>query len=98
MRLIIATDSAVSNIASKNALTAFLEAKEWSVWHWYQDLWLIDGAPNGINLPALRVEIFAAIPTLTHILILTTEGTINHAGSVPQNSVTWFDEHWRRNP
>ena len=96
MRVIIATNSAVANVAAKNALTAFLEAKGWSVWHWYEDLWLIDNAPAQLNFPKLREEILRAIPTLRQVLILTTEGSINHAGMVPGNSVEWFNEHWLR--
>jgi hypothetical protein len=96
VRLIIATDSAVTDIATKNAITAFLEAKRWSVWHWYEDLWLIDNAPEQINLVALRVEITKAIPTLKHLLILSAEGPMDHAGMVPANGVAWFTESWKR--
>jgi hypothetical protein len=95
MRLIIATNSAVSPMSAKNALTAFLEAKGWSVWHWYQDLWLIDSSKE-INLPNLRDEIQRTIPSLTQVLVLTTEGPISHAGTVPEGSVGWLQAHWAR--
>jgi hypothetical protein len=96
VRLIIATNSAAAEVAAKNALTAFLEAKGWAVWHWYQDLWLIDDAPSGVDLSALREEITSTIPTLRQVLIMTTEGPINHSGTVPSGSVQWFSEHWNR--
>jgi hypothetical protein len=96
MRLIVATDSSRADVGAKNALTAFLEAKGWPVWHWFDDLWLIDEAPEQIDLPALRAEILRAIPTLGIILIMSAEGLINHAGLVPGDSVQWFKEHWIR--
>jgi hypothetical protein len=96
MRLIIATNSTVVGVAAKNALTAFLEAKGWSVWHWYEDLWLMDNVPPAINLSALREEIQRAIPTLYQVLVMSAEGQINHAGMVPTPSAAWFDEHWNR--
>jgi hypothetical protein len=96
VKLIIATNSSVTGVAAKNALTAFLEAKGWSVWHWYSDLWLIDNVPEPVHLGTLRDEILAAIPTLIQILIMTTEGVLNHAGTVPRDSAQWFQEHWIR--
>ena len=96
MRLIISTNSALVNVAAKNAITAFLEAKRWSVWHWYEDLWLIDNAPDQISVIDLRDEILRAIPTLRQVLIMTTEGRIGHAGTVPHGSSAWFTEHWSR--
>jgi hypothetical protein len=95
MRMIIVTNSAVTQVSAGNALTAFLEAKRWAVWHWYQDLWLIDGVPAQINFTALREEIMRAIPEgLPHFLIISAEGPINHTGMVPTPSVQWFVEHW----
>jgi hypothetical protein len=96
VKLIIATNSSVTGVAAKNALTAFLEAKGWSVWHWYSDLWLLDNVSEPINLGSLRDAILAAIPTLGQVLIMTTEGILNHAGMVPNESVAWFQEHWVR--
>lgn len=96
MRLIVATNSATTANSDRNALTAFIEAKKWSVWHWYPDLWLIDGAPATIDLPVFRMEIARAIPTLPQFLIITAEGLISHAGMVPQESAEWFTTHWDR--
>ena len=95
MRLIIATNSTASGVAAKNTLTAFLEAKGWAVWHWFEDLWLLDNVPAQTNLMALRDEINRVIPTLGQVLVLSTEGPINHAGTVPAQSAQWFTEHWR---
>jgi hypothetical protein len=97
MRLIIVTNSAVTQTAARNALTVFLEAKGWPVWHWFEDLWLIDKVPANIDTKELRLEILRAIPSLLHILILSAEGSINRSGRVPLESVEWFKEHWEQN-
>jgi hypothetical protein len=94
VRLIIATNAAGTD--SRNALTAFLEAKKWSIWHWYQDLWLVDGVPEMARFGQLRDEILKAIPTLRQVLILTTEARITHSGTVPDGSGEWFKEHWNQ--
>jgi hypothetical protein len=96
MRLIFVTDSAVVTNEGRNALTAFLEAKGWSVWHWFQDLWLIDNVPEDTKLGSLRDEIKSVIPTLTRIMIMTTEGEKNHAGQVPTEGIKWINEHWMK--
>jgi len=98
VRLIIATDTSVFEVASRNALTAFLEAKGWSVWHWYAQLWLIDTGSEAVNFIALREEIRKAIPTLSHFLLTSAEGPTDHAGMVPKESTAWFKQHWLRKP
>ena len=96
MRFIIATNSATITASGRNVLTAFLEAKGWSVWHWYEDLWLIDGAPLITDFQPLSVEIKKVVPGSIQLLILSTEGVILHYGLVPVGSTEWFDEHWGR--
>ena len=96
MRFIIATNSATTTASGRNALTAFLEAKGWSVWHWYEDLWLIDSAPLMTDFEPLSVEIKKAVPAIIQLLFLSTEGVILHYGLVPAGSAEWFEEHWGR--
>ncbi len=95
MKLIIVTNSEVTEVAEKNALTAFLEAKDWSVWHWFQDLWLVDGAPDRLSIMNLRDEIKEAIPTLRHVFIIRhAEGSV-YSARVPTASIPWLHEHWK---
>lgn len=97
MRFIISTDAVNVQAASRNSLTAFLEGKGWSVWHWFQDLWLVDSAEVQVDAVAFRDEILKAVPGLPYLLILSGEGTITHAGMVPVKAVEWFVEHWSIN-
>jgi hypothetical protein len=94
-RLIIVTDSALINSENRNALTAFLEAKGWSVWHWFQDLWLADHVPVDVDVNLLRDEIFKVLPGVKRIMIMDADKK-DHAGMVPTDSLPWLREHWRR--
>jgi hypothetical protein len=93
-RFIVSTDSAVTSASVRNGLTSRLEAKGWSVWHWFQDLWLIDAPENNINLGELRDELRRTVPGLARIMIMSTEGKKDHAGVVPSESIPWIKEHW----
>jgi hypothetical protein len=95
MRLIIVTNSAVFSDRERDLLTAFFEGKGWSVWPWFKDLWLIDGADEGTNLQTLRDEALEILPEKKHIFIATAEGQIKHGAWVPGHSIPWLKEHWR---
>jgi hypothetical protein len=97
-RLIIVTDSAVIGAATRDAITAFLRGKGWSVWHWFADLWLIDQAPMDVNFGLLREEIIKTIPGIVHLMIMSADGKMDHAGTVPSASIEWIKEHWQRRP
>jgi len=94
-RLIIVTDSSQITNIERNALTEFLKAQRWSVWHWFQDLWLVDEVPPSTDLGELRERIKFVIPSLLSILILNADGRQDHAGYVPVGSIAWLNEHWQ---
>jgi hypothetical protein len=95
-RYIVVTNSAAITKENRNALTVFFEGKGWSVWHWFEDLWLLDNVPNDLSIGHLRDEILATFPAVKQFLIMSTEGTKVHAGSVPTSSIPWINEHWLR--
>jgi hypothetical protein len=95
-RYSVVTNSASITKDQRNALTAFFESKGWSVWHWFEDLWLLDNVPSDLSLGTLREEIFSAIPGISQIMIMSTEGLKSHSGQVPPESVPWINEHWLR--
>jgi len=95
MKLIVATDSARVPAAARTALTAFLEGKGWSVWHWFSDLWLIGDAPETTDVHKLRADITATIPTLGIILIFGPNQKVG--GMVPSESIAVQDVNDSRN-
>lgn len=97
-KFIIVTDSAFTTNPIRDAITAFLEAKGWSVWHWFQDLWLVstDAATEPTDTGSVRQEIQAAIPAAKRIMVMTTEGIRGHSGFVPKDSIPWLKQYWHR--
>lgn len=96
MRFIVAVNSLTATAEGRNAMTALLESKGLSVWHWFQDLWLVD-TRQPVDLIKLRDEIRIAIPSIAAgFFISSVEGIIDHAGVVPSDSITWLLEHWQR--
>ena len=92
-KLIIVTNAATTSTSDRNALTTYLEGKGWSIWHWFQDLWLIDGSAPEPD--AFRDELQKAIPGLTQLHIFSSRlAEKNYSGSVPSTSVEWFKQHW----
>ena len=63
-RLIIVTDSAGTTRDQRNAITAFLEGKGWEVWHWYEDLWLVNNPGEPIDFGTLRDQLGDAVAGL----------------------------------
>jgi hypothetical protein len=95
-RLAIITNSADVTRVHRNAITAFLEGKGWAVWHWFEDLWLIDNPGEAVALTDLRDQLAVASgDEKLSIFVLATEGNLNHAAMVPVNSIPWLKEHWR---
>jgi hypothetical protein len=96
-RFIIVTDSAVMDQAGRNAITAYLRAQGWAFWHWFEDLWMVSNAPEDTNLGSLRDDLTNTIPGAKHIMILSVEGLIDHAGMVPTGTTDWIKKYWKRN-
>ena len=94
MRFIVATDSKDIDDRGRDIITAVLEGKGWSVWHWFKDLWLVDGAPDDLNPTELRQEIKDLLPADFHMMLMSTEGRKWHSGRVPSAATTWINEHW----
>ncbi len=93
-RAIIVTNSATATTAAKNQLTAYLEGRGWSVWHWFEDVWLLDGLQDDFSMSDTRDQIKTMIPARHQFMILSTEGLKQHAGLVPRDSLPWLKEHW----
>ncbi|HME57571.1 MAG TPA: hypothetical protein VKF63_04485, partial [Terracidiphilus sp.] len=64
---------------------------------WFDDLWLVDSAPEVTTLTILREEIISAIPDLGQVFLMAMEGDKKQvAGLLPVDSHEWLKEHWLR--
>ncbi len=99
-RLIICTDSAKglingANAQERNQITRLLEGKEWAVWHWFEDVWLV-AIPNGsVDTKVLRAEITALVGPLKHVLVMDVgDGEIVYSGLGPPAGWPWMAANW----
>lgn len=93
-RFIIALDSTTISAGTRNELTAFLEGKGWSIWHWFPDLWLVDGVSDDLTAPVLRDQLQSLLPRV-ELMVMSPEGRIDYGGFVKTTSIEWLTQHWK---
>jgi hypothetical protein len=95
-RFIVVTNSATTSREARNAITTYLQLGGWLVWHWFEDLWMVV-APEHVKLGEVRDQITKLLgPSTANVMVMSTEGLIDHAGMVPVNSISWIQENWQR--
>jgi hypothetical protein len=79
----------------QNALTEFIRAKGWQLWHWFNDIWLVTGIPEETSIEILRDEIYE-IPTIKgcYLLIMKFRGDISYSGWANPEGWPWMKENW----
>src|SRR5579883_3334258 len=93
-RFIIAVDGTTITAGGRNELTAFLEGKGWSIWHWFPDLWLVDEVYDSTSAAALRDQIKSLVRGV-NVMVMTPEGSIDYAGFIKTTSMEWLHQHWK---
>jgi len=82
---IVCTSSATGGAAGasaveRNTITNYLKAKGWSVWHWFEDTWLVVDQIGDSRPSELRDELRAIINAGTLILVM----------EIVPSSLLWF--------
>jgi hypothetical protein len=97
---VICTNSAsddpeeVATSEDRNKITALLEAKQWEVWHWFEDVWLAVNTSSQEETPAsLTKEIRKAISRKRDLLVMQT-GPLGLDGFGPRAGWKWTGKHW----
>jgi hypothetical protein len=95
-QMLIALDSGTP--PQRDAISAFLRAKGWDVWHWIDDLWLVHDAPPEIGPRELWRDLITSDPTLVPIkgLILRPGSGLLYWGGNATGSWPWLLEKWGR--
>jgi hypothetical protein len=81
----------------RDPITQYLLAKDWRVWHWYADLWLVSDVPDGEAAGSIYQGVKDSIPTITSacLLILDTNSEHHYYGTAPKAEAwIWMKEHW----
>jgi hypothetical protein len=98
-RLIVCTNSAglpstAATAEQRNQITALLKNKEWEVWHWFEDLWLVVVHNYSASTKDLREEISLILGPSKYVLILDVSGSITYSGMGNAAGWPWMATHW----
>jgi hypothetical protein len=94
-----ATDTGAVNGASvdqRNQITLNLEAKkDWQVWHWFENIWLVVIPPDDEITPvALRREMESFLGESKHLLIMQVSQPITFSGRGNPDGWAWMYKNW----
>lgn len=98
-RFIIATDSPKGfpngvTVEERNKITRFLEAKQWQVWHWFDDLWLVVAPANSTTPRALTKDLRKLLLKTRFVLIIEVDGRTTYSGFGSEYGWPWMEENW----
>jgi hypothetical protein len=96
-RFVISTSADQVTAYSKSVLTQYLQLRNWNVWHWQEDTWLIVRESSGLTPKQLNAELGKAIPELkNNLMILKIEGRSSYGGFQIKDSWDWMRDFWGR--
>lgn len=87
---------------TKDAITNYLRAKGWPIWHWFENLWLLSNVPDNVTAQSLSEEILALIapiapgPLTSHIVIDASDKPSAYFGRGPKEGWEWMLQNWGR--
>jgi hypothetical protein len=92
-RFLIALTS--GNVIQRNAVTEFIRAKGWKVWHWIEDLWLLTDVPPEVSPRTLWDDLIQA-PTLKVAkgLVMRLDSEMKYWGGNDPESWEWMKQNW----
>ena len=77
----------------RDDLTRKFTGKDWRVWHWFRDTWLLANVPEAVTADAIRIEILSLLPSAQFIAFEFQPGT-DAVGVMPKESIEWMMQHW----
>jgi hypothetical protein len=93
-RFVVALDS--GNREQRNALTALFQTKAWSVWHHFEDLWLLSGVPEAVTPKSLYHELakIAVIGKHPVLILRVVDGDHDYYGKTRAEGWEWMEKSW----
>lgn len=75
-------------------ITKYLQAKGWKIWHWVENVWLLNGVPDSVTPKILWEDIKVGVdmPSLNGIVLDPREST--YWGNLPREAWAWMLECW----
>lgn len=93
-KYILALNPSSSNV--RDAVTAYFQGKNWGIWHWLEDVWLLMDVPDEITPRILWEELRGKIPALQPIrgVVLGVDDDLKFWGGVTPEAWPWMKEKW----
>jgi hypothetical protein len=81
----------------RDTITNYLLGKNWRVWHWYADFWLLSEVSDELTAGKLYQDMELDIPTIVHTSLLVIEmgPELRYFGRAPRaDAWDWMRDHW----
>jgi hypothetical protein len=81
--------------AVDNAVTTYLMAKPWGIWHYINNTWLIAGVPDSVTPRSLHDEL-EAVPGVgpVRLVIYEVQGEMPYWGRATNEAWEWMSKYW----
>ena len=92
-RFVIATDSAPASL--KNEITGAIRARDWSFWHWFDELWIVV-VPDPTASAKTIHDLIEALPSYDNhsiVIFSTGAGRESYWGVSKAESWDWMQRH-----
>lgn len=92
-RTVVAID--LGNADQNNAVTVYAKTKDWHVWHWLENVWLLEGVSDELT-PRVIWEEIRALPGMSNVkgIVFRTGTKPLYWGNNDQESWVWMREFW----
>lgn len=85
-------------IDQRNAVTNIFLKKEWRIWHWMEDLWLLSEVPDEVTAQAISEEIYAH-PVLKEkvksvVIRIPDSAVLTYWGRGSKKGWDWMAQFW----
>src|SRR4030095_5462316 len=82
----------------RNAITELFQSKNWQLWHWMEDVWLLSEVPDTVTSREIAEEM-NSIPLVQYkrkLILRVPEGMSTYYGNNPKESWNWMARFWGR--
>ncbi|HEY4281452.1 MAG TPA: hypothetical protein VGM62_00195 [Chthoniobacterales bacterium] len=83
----------IATAEERNRITQVLEKRDWLVWHWFEDLWLVVNPKNPIATSTLYREV-RKIMGKNRFILITRVKPDDLVGFGPVPGWKWTDQNW----
>lgn len=98
-KFIFVINSKFATASQRDSLTSFFEGKGWHVWHWFEDVWLLNSGSEELLAHDLGPQITKIIQGKNGykngFMLFGFNGAIDMAAYLNETSIPWIDKHFK---